>query len=198
MSPMHGEKAPIQLRRAGMLPPYALGAPRDGSDSRKIIDLGFGNPDLASPEVAVDALSAAAADPLTHRYAPSGGSSETCAALARLYRRRFGVVVDPDTDIVLTTGAKQAVQQLLEVTAEAGDSVLIPTPAYPSHRYAPRIAGAATIEIPLTDRIGEPDPTGFLDRLTTAWARARPQPRVLLFPSHTTRPPRRWTSTGGG
>jgi alanine-synthesizing transaminase len=188
MSQMGDEPAPIRLRRIEMLPPYALGVPTEGPGSQGTIDLGFGNPDLASPKVAVDALSTAAADPSMHRYAPNGGSPATCAAVARLYRRRFRVALDPDADIVLTTGAKQAVQQLLEVTVEVGDTVLVPIPAYPSHRYAPRLAGASTIEVPLTDRAGEPDPIGFLDRLTTAWTRARPRPRVLLlsFPHNPT------------
>ena len=182
------EISPIPLRRAGMLPPYALGTPGGPAGARDVIDLGFGNPDLASPRVAVEALTVTAADPVSHRYARSGGSSATCAAMARLYRRRFDVALDAESDVVLTMGAKQAVQQLLQVTVEPGDAVLVPTPAYPSHRYAPRIAGAATVEVALTDDAGEPDPAGFLGRLANAWRRARPRPRVLLlsFPHNPT------------
>jgi alanine-synthesizing transaminase len=190
MTATANEKAPIRLRRTGMLPPYGLGGPRDGArpDSLETIDLAFGNPDLPSPAVAVDALVAAVADPSTHRYMPSAGSSETFAAAARLYDRRFRVVLDTDQDIVVTMGAKQAVQQLLTVSVEAGDTVLVPTPAYPSHRFAPSIVGATAIEVPLTDPAGEPDPGGLFERLTRAWAGARPRPRVLLlsFPHNPT------------
>src|SRR5580692_10343498 len=99
----------MELRRVTGLPPYVfaqmdalkLAARRAGQD---VIDLGFGNPDIASPEVAVDKLCEAAHNPRNHRYSSSRGIPKLRQAITDLYLRRFGVVLDPDTNVVTTIG----------------------------------------------------------------------------------------------
>ena len=100
----------MELRRISSLPPYAfaeidglkMSLRREGVD---VIDLGFGNPDLPSPEVAVAKLTEAAGKPRNHRYSASRGIPKLREAICALYARRFGVELDPDTQAVATIGA---------------------------------------------------------------------------------------------
>ena len=123
--------APIALRRVNQLPAETLAA---GSTrrptSRSVLDLSFGDPDLASPPVAVDTLAVAAIDRANHHYAPDAGCVQARTALARWYQHRFGVYVDPDSEVLVTVGAKQALAQLL--TVADGDTVVVPTPPTPA------------------------------------------------------------------
>src|SRR5579875_1574062 len=101
----------MEFRRIKGLPPYVfaevdalkLAARRTGED---IIDLGFGNPDIPSPEVAVEKLSEAAHNPRNHRYSASRGIPKLRQAIADLYLRRFGVAIDPERELVTTIGAQ--------------------------------------------------------------------------------------------
>src|SRR5580658_9300341 len=102
----------MEFRRINGLPPYVfaevdalkLAARRAGED---VIDLGFGNPDIPSPEVAVEKLAEAARNPRNHRYSSSRGIPKLRQAIADLYLRRFGVQIDPDREVVTTIGAKE-------------------------------------------------------------------------------------------
>src|SRR5271165_5376430 len=108
----------MELRRIKGLPPYVfaeidalkLGARRAGQD---VIDLGFGNPDIPSPDVAVEKLCEAAHNPRNHRYSASRGIPKLRLAVANLYLRRFGVEVDPETEVVTTIGAKEGLSHLM-------------------------------------------------------------------------------------
>src|SRR5947207_6249160 len=99
----------IELRRISSLPPYAfaeierlkLELRRAGED---VVDLGFGNPDIPSPEVAVEKLCEAARKPRNHRYSASRGIPRLRAAICDLYRRRFDVELDPETQAITTIG----------------------------------------------------------------------------------------------
>src|SRR5437660_11740585 len=99
----------FEFRRINALPPYALtiidglkiAARRAGED---VIDLGFGNPDIPSPDIAVEKLAEAARNPRNHRYSSSRGIPKLRAAVSSLYERRFGVELDPDTEIINTIG----------------------------------------------------------------------------------------------
>src|SRR5919108_2257612 len=101
-----------EFRRINDLPPYVftvidqlkLQARRNNVD---VIDLGFGNPDIPSPDVAVDKLAEAARNPRNHRYSASRGIPKLRLACASLYERRFGVELDPDTEVINTIGAKE-------------------------------------------------------------------------------------------
>ena len=173
-----------ELRRVGALPPYAfaeverlkLDLRRAGED---VIDLGFGNPDVAPPDVAVEKLREAALLPRNHRYSASRGLPNLRAAVAELYRDRYGVDLDPETEITMSLGAKEGLVHLLWVLLGPGDVALVPSPSYPIHLFAPGFAGAAVQRVPAD---------GFVDGVHDAWEAAQPRPRVLIcsFPHNPT------------
>ena len=107
-----------------------------------MIDLGFGNPDVPSPDVAVAKLAEAAQDPRNHRYSASKGIPNLRRAVCDLYRRRFGVELDPDREAITTIGAKEGLTHLMWLLVEPGDVALVPDPSYPIHRFAPVLSGA--------------------------------------------------------
>ncbi|HEX2274861.1 MAG TPA: aminotransferase class I/II-fold pyridoxal phosphate-dependent enzyme [Acidimicrobiales bacterium] len=177
----------MEFRRINALPPYVftiidglkMAARRAGED---VIDLGFGNPDVPSPDVAVEKLAEAARNPRNHRYSSSRGIPKLRSALAALYLRRFGVIVDPDTEVTATIGAKEGLSHLMWVLLGPGDTALVPTPSYPIHIYAPLFAGADVRQVPLGR--GE----DFFANLMDAWENAWPRPRVIVlsFPHNPT------------
>lgn len=173
-----------ELRRVDALPPYAfaeverlkLELRRAGED---VIDLGFGNPDVPPPEVAVEKLREAALLPRNHRYSSSRGLPNLRAAVAELYRARYGVELDPETEITMSLGAKEGLVHLLWVLLGPGDVALVPSPSYPIHLFAPGFAGAAVQRVPADD---------FVGGVHEAWEAAQPRPRVLIcsFPHNPT------------
>jgi alanine-synthesizing transaminase len=177
----------MEFRRVDALPPYAfaeverlkLELRRDGQD---VIDLGFGNPDVAPPEVAVEKLREAAALPRNHRYSSSRGLPKLREAICDLYRTRYGVDLDPETEATLALGAKEGLVHLLWVLLGPGDVALVPSPSYPIHLFAPGFAGAAVARV----NVG-PD-RDFLANLEEAWLASQPRPRVLIcsFPHNPT------------
>jgi alanine-synthesizing transaminase len=177
----------MELRRIGSLPPYVfsiidslkVAARREGED---VIDLGFGNPDLPSPPLAVEKLTEAAHNPRNHRYSSSRGIPKLREAFAGLYRRRFGVELDPETEVINTIGAKEGYSHLMWVLLQPGDAAIVPSPSYPIHLYAPLFAGAEIREVPLgTD-------ADFFESLTSRFEYSWPRPRVitLSFPHNPT------------
>jgi alanine-synthesizing transaminase len=185
----------MELRRVTGLPPYVfaeinelkLAARRAGED---VIDLGFGNPDIPSPDIAVEKLCEAARNPRNHRYSASRGIPKLRSAIADLYERRFGVQIDPDREVVTTIGAKEGLSHLMWVLVGPGDTALVPSPSYPIHIYAPLFAGADIRMIRLEglggDQAGAGE--GFFANLVEAWDSAWPKPRVaiLSFPHNPT------------
>src|SRR5437763_1842695 len=100
----------MEFRRVGDLPPYVFATVdelkrRLRREGRDVVDLGFGNPDIPSPSAVVEKLAEAATRPANHRYSASRGIPHLRDAVAELYRRRFGVEVAPETQIVTTIGA---------------------------------------------------------------------------------------------
>ena len=177
----------LELRRVGRLPPYVfatinelkLELRRAGED---VVDLGFGNPDLPSPEVAVEKVREAVLNPRNHRYSASRGIPNLRRAICALYERRFGVSLDPETQAITTIGAKEGLAHLMWVLVQPGDAALVPSPSYPIHLFAPAFAGAAVEEVPIG-----PDEDLF-GNVLEAYRRSRPCPRVLLlsFPHNPT------------
>ncbi|HEY6635664.1 MAG TPA: aminotransferase class I/II-fold pyridoxal phosphate-dependent enzyme [Acidimicrobiia bacterium] len=157
-----------------------LAARRRGED---IIDLGFGNPDIASPPEAVEKLREASLNPRNHRYSSSRGLPNLRKAVADRYQRRFGVTLDPDTQVITTIGAKEGLAHLIWVLVEPGDVALVPEPSYPIHIFAGSIAGAEVSRVPVGG-----DPDDFLDHLRQTVESTRPTPRVLIvsFPHNPT------------
>ena len=178
----------MEFRRITSLPPYALGI-IDGLKKearwagRDVIDLAFGNPDLPSPEIAVDKLAEAAHNPRNHRYSLSRGIPKLREAFAHMYERRFGVLLDPETEVINTIGAKEGFSHLMWVLLQPGDAALVPSPSYPIHIWGPLFAGADLREIPL----GLAD-TDFFDVLVDRWDYSWPKPRVIVlsFPHNPT------------
>lgn len=177
----------MDFRRIENLPPYVFGivnerkltARRAGED---IVDLGFGNPDIPSPRPAVDKLIEAAQNPRNHRYSVSRGLPNLRRAAADRYWRRFGVELDPDTEVIATIGAKEGLSHLMWVLVSPGDVAVVPEPSYPIHIYAPILAGAEVRSAPVTS-----DDLYFeaLDRIfRDTW----PRPRVVIvsFPHNPT------------
>src|SRR5436190_1936691 len=156
-----------------------MAARRAGDD---VIDLGFGNPDIPSPEVAVEKLAEAARNPRNHRYSSSRGIPKLRLAACDLYRRRFGVELDPDTDIINTIGAKEGLSHLMWVLLGPGDSAVVPTPSYPIHIYAPLFAGAEVQQVRLDG--GRDFLEGCIEAFQSQW----PKPRVIVcsFPHNPT------------
>jgi alanine-synthesizing transaminase len=177
----------LEFRRITNLPPYVftiidglkVAARRAGED---VIDLGFGNPDLPSPPTAVDKLCEAVRNPRNHRYSASRGIPKLRQAVAELYRRRFGVELDPDTEAITTIGAKEGFSHLMWVLLQPGDAALVPSPSYPIHIWGPLFAGAEVREIPVGT--GE----DFFENVKQSYRFSWPRPRVIVlsFPHNPT------------
>ena len=172
-----GSRVTVEFRRISALPPYAfaeidrlkLELRRAGED---VIDLGFGNPDLPSPPEAVAKLQEAAAKERNHRYSSSRGIPRLRAAVCDLYRRRFGVELDPETQALTTIGAKEGLSHLMWVLVQPGDVAVVPTPTYPIHTYAPVLAGATVVQAPVD---------GGFAAFEEAFASAPARPRVIVL-----------------
>jgi len=177
----------MEFRRITNLPPYVftiidqlkVQGRRAGDD---IIDLGFGNPDLPSPDITVEKLQEAAANPRNHRYSSSRGIPKLREAMANYYDHRWGVKLDPETQVMSTIGAKEGLSHLMWTLTQPGDAVLVPTPSYPIHRYAAIFAGAEVREMPIS--------TGadFFETMRERWEYSWPKPRVIVlsFPHNPT------------
>ena len=177
----------MELRRIDRLPPYVFGvvndlkmeARRRGDD---VIDLGMGNPDLATPRLVVEKLREAVANPKNHRYSTSRGIGKLRLALADWYERRLGVRLDPETEVVATIGAKEGIAHLSWALLRSGDTALVPEPSYPIHAYCAILSGAEVTSVPLS---GEGD---FFPALHEAFHHTWPKPRVIIvsFPHNPT------------
>ncbi len=177
----------MEFRRIGNLPPYVfaqvnqlkLEARRAGED---IVDLGFGNPDIPTQPAVVDKLCEAARAGKNHRYSQSRGIPNLRKAAADRYRRRFGVELDPETEVINTIGAKEGLSHLMWALVQPGDTALVPEPSYPIHVYAPLLAGAEVRGVPVS---GGDD---YFDALAEAFLDSWPRPRVIVtsFPHNPT------------
>lgn len=187
----------MEFRRITNLPPYVftiinnlkIEARRAGAD---VIDLGFGNPDIRSPQIAVDKLAEAANLPRNHRYSLSRGLPKLREAIAGYYERTWGVQLDPELEITNTIGSKEGFSHLMWALLDRGDAAIVPSPSYPIHIFGPLFAGADLRQVPMTrlsDPISDTDYSGdFFDKLHTAYDVGWPKPRVLVisFPHNPT------------
>jgi alanine-synthesizing transaminase len=178
----------MRFRRIDQLPPYVFAeinelkaqARRAGED---IIDLGFGNPDIPSPPSVVEKLAEAVRNPRNHRYSASRGLPNLRKAVADRYRRRFGVELDPEGEVVNTIGAKEGMAHLMWTLVRPGDVALVPEPAYPIHVYAAVLAGAEVRRVPV-----DGDQQAYFDGLEAVYRDSWPRPRVIVvsFPHNPT------------
>src|SRR3989338_4900850 len=156
-----------------------IGARRRGED---IIDLGMGNPDLASPDHVVDKLCEAARNPKNHRYSASKGITKLRTAMVDWYKRRYNVDLDPEEEVVVTIGAKEGISHLALATINPGDVVMAPSPTYPIHTYSVIIVGGEVKSIPLRDD------SDFFEDMCNAYKQMWPRPKMLIisFPHNPT------------
>lgn len=176
-----------EFARLDRLPPYVftrvnkikMDARHAGED---IIDLGMGNPDMPTPKHIVDKLVEASRKGRNHRYSASMGITKLRVAIADWYRRRFDVNIDPDTEAIVTIGAKEGISHLVVVTIRPGDVIFSPNPTYPIHPYSAIIAGGDVRGIPLS-----PD-RDFFEDLIVATRQTWPRPKMLIisFPHNPT------------
>lgn len=116
-----------------------------------IINLGMGNPDLATPDYVVEKLCEAAHKPKNHRYSVSRGIPKLRQAICQLYDRHYGVKLDFDEEAIVTMGAKEGLSHLILAITEPGDTVMVPNPTYPIHYFAPIIARSNVRDIRCDD-----------------------------------------------
>lgn len=176
-----------EFHKVRRLPPYVFeqvnrlkaSARARGAD---IIDLGMGNPDLPTPKAIVDKLVDAVRDPRTHRYSSSRGIPGLRRAQANYYARRFGVKLNPDTQIVATLGSKEGFANMAQAITAPGDVILCPNPTYPIHAFGFIMSGGVIRSMQV-----EPD-NGFIPALERAIKHSIPKPLALImnYPSNPT------------
>jgi alanine-synthesizing transaminase len=182
-----GPGAMEEFYRIRRLPPYvfeqvnrAKAAARNaGAD---IIDLGMGNPDLPAPAHVLDKLKETIGKARTDRYSSSRGIPGLRRAQAAYYARRFGVKLNPETEIVTTLGSKEGFANVAQAITAPGDVVVVPNPSYPIHAFGFLMAGGAIRAVP-----SEPTPS-FFEALERAIIRSIPKPIavVVCYPSNPT------------
>jgi alanine-synthesizing transaminase len=176
-----------EFHRIRRLPPYvfeqvnrAKAAARNGGAD--IIDLGMGNPDLPAPEHVVEKLKETVGKARTDRYSSSRGIPGLRRAQAAYYERRFGVKLNPDTQIVTTLGSKEGFANVAQAITAPGDVVLVPNPSYPIHAFGFLMAGGVIRSVP-----SDPTPA-FFESLERAIIHSIPKPIavVVCYPSNPT------------
>lgn len=176
-----------EFHRIKRLPPYVFAEvnamkARARTAGDDIIDFGMGNPDQPTPQHIVDKLVEAAQNPRAHRYSSSRGIPGLRKALAGYYGRRFGVDLDPESEVVVTLGSKEGLANLAQAITGPGDTLLVPNPSYPIHPFGFIIAGGSVRHVPVT-----PDHR-LLEALERGVKHSVPKPvaLVLNYPSNPT------------
>ena len=175
------------FHRVRRLPPYVFeqvnrlkaAARNAGAD---IVDLGMGNPDLPAPKHVIDKLVETAGKPRTDRYSASKGIAGLRRAQASYYERRFGVKLNPDTQVVATLGSKEGFANMAQAITAPGDVVIVPNPSYPIHAFGFLMAGGVIRSVP-----ADPTPE-FFGALERAVQHSIPKPIavVVCYPSNPT------------
>jgi len=176
-----------EFGRMKRLPPYVFSIVNElkakaRAQGEDIIDFGMGNPDQPTPQHIVDKLCEAARNPKNHRYSVSRGITKLRGAIADWYRRRYGVEIDPETEAIVTIGAKEGISHLALAIVERGDVALVPSPTYPIHAYSIIIAAGDVRNVPLGPGID------FFEKLQEAYKSCWPPPKLLIlsFPHNPT------------
>ncbi len=176
-----------EFHRVRRLPPYVFeqvnrlkaAARANGAD---IVDLGMGNPDLPAPKHVIEKLVETAGKPRTDRYSASKGISGLRKAQAAYYERRFGVKLNPDTQVVATLGSKEGFANMAQAITAPGDVVIVPNPSYPIHAFGFLMAGGVIREVP-----ADPTPEFFV-ALERAIQHSIPKPIAVVscYPANPT------------
>jgi alanine-synthesizing transaminase len=175
------------FHRVRRLPPYVFEhvnrlkaqARLAGAD---IVDLGMGNPDLPAPRHVIEKLVETAGKPRTDRYSASKGIAGLRRAQAGYYERRFGVKLNPDTQVITTLGSKEGFANMAQAITAPGDVVIVPNPSYPIHAFGFLMAGGVIRSVP-----ADPTPE-FFNTLERAVTHSIPKPIavVVCYPSNPT------------
>jgi alanine-synthesizing transaminase len=174
-----------EFYRIGKLPPYVFAAVNEMKARLRaaqfdVIDLGMGNPDGATPRPVVQKLAETARDKRNHRYSMSRGIPNLRVEIAKRYRARYGVELDPEREAIVTIGAKDALAHLLFAVIGPGDVVVSPNPAYPIHQYGVVMAEGEARMLPM------PDAAMFLNHLEDLYRREEPRMILISFPHNPT------------
>jgi alanine-synthesizing transaminase len=147
-----------------------------------IIDFGMGNPDMPTPPHIVAKLIETVQKPKTHRYSASKGIPGLRRAMAGYYERRFGVKLNPDTEVISTLGSKEGFANLAQALTAPGDVIICPNPAYPIHAYGFIMAGGVIRHVPALS------PEEYLSGISRAVKHSAPPPSILVvsYPSNPT------------
>jgi len=145
-----------KAERLAQLPPYLFvemdkAKRKLQAEGKDVIDLGIGDPDLPSPPHVIERLKATSEDVANHRYSLTEGMRDLRLAIARWYDRRFGVKLDPDTEVLPLLGSKEGIAHLPWAITNPGDAILVPDPCYPPYRSGTILAGAEIISMPLLE-----------------------------------------------
>ncbi len=177
-----------EFYKINRLPPYIFNivnelkvlARKNGDD---IIDFGMGNPDQKTPEHIIRKMQECADKDNVHRYSTSKGIPRLRKAISNWYEEKFNVDIDPDEEAIVTIGSKEGLAHLALATLNQGDSVIVPSPAYPIHPYGAIIAGAEVIYIKVED-----DSDSFFKNLDDSINNSWPTPKMIItnFPSNPT------------
>ncbi len=168
-------------QRITRLPPYLFGRLNALKHTKRqegidIIDLGMGNPTDPTPKPIVDKLCEAVQDPRNHRYSlTTRGVLNLRKDVARHYRQRYGVELDPETEVVATIGSKEGLSHMFLAMLGPGDTVVVGDPAFPVHVYSVALAGANVISVPL----GNDD--AFLERIRYVCEHLYPRPKLIIL-----------------
>src|SRR3954470_6096679 len=167
-------------KRLDRLPPYLFARLEQRIAEKKaqgvdVISLGIGDPDTPTPRLVVDALCDAARDPGTHRYPSNRGRPEFRDAVASFYERRFGVELDPETEVIPALGAKECIFNLNLAFLDPGDAALAADPGYPVYTGGPLLAGADAVLMPLLPE------RGFAPDLSAIGAADRERARLMYL-----------------
>jgi alanine-synthesizing transaminase len=176
-----------EFYRIQKLPPYVFAVINEMKAKARaaqmdVVDLGMGNPDGETPAPVVEKAIEAIRNPRNHRYSVSRGIPKLREEIAQHYRNRYSVELDPESEAIVTVGAKDALAHLLFAVIGPGDAVVSPNPAYPIHQYGVIMAEGHACMLPM------PDPATFLNRLEHLYATSSRKPKMILisFPHNPT------------
>ncbi len=172
--------------RIAKLPPYVFSVINEMKAKARaaqmdVVDLGMGNPDGSTPQIVVDKMVEAAANPRNHGYSMSRGIPHLRQEIVKRYQANYGVELDPESEAIVTIGAKDALAHLLFATVGPGDAVVSPNPAYPIHQYGVIMSEGHACMLPM------PDANTFLNHLEDLYAKGnRPKIILISFPHNPT------------
>jgi len=176
-----GQKFPIQFaQRVLRLPPYMFGRinnmlyqkRRAGND---VIDLGMGNPSDPPQDIVIDKLASAAADPNSHGYSKSNGILNLRREVAAKYLKKYGVRLDPDTELMVCLGSKEGFSHMCLALMGPGDTAIVPAPYFPVHTYAVALASGNVIALEVADD------EKFLSNIAYTCEHLYPKPKLLII-----------------